>query len=97
MDPALSFNVIMCPCAVGIVLHQETFFPIILDLNALGINHLLLDSLKSDPGWQSPPALDFYPTSLKSLHPCLDTYRDPLNPLEEFTFNCFLKVFFLLK
>lgn len=48
MYPELSFNIIMFPWVMGIALHQETFFQIILGLNTLGINHLLLDSPESD-------------------------------------------------
>lgn len=33
INPELNFNVIMLPCALEIVLHQETFCPIILSLN----------------------------------------------------------------
>lgn len=37
-------------CEMWIVLYQETFKKIVLVLNTLGINCLLLDSPKSDPG-----------------------------------------------
>ena len=50
MYSELSLNEIMLPCAMGIVLDQEALFQTILGLNTLGINRLLLDSLKSDPG-----------------------------------------------
>lgn len=36
----------------GDCITPEDIFQIILDLNTWGINHLLLDSRKSDPGWQ---------------------------------------------
>lgn len=36
----------------GDCITPEDIFQIILDLNTWGINHLLLDSQKSDPGWQ---------------------------------------------
>jgi hypothetical protein len=49
MYPELSFNVIVLSCVLGIVLHQKTFFQIILHLNVPEGNCLASDFLTFDP------------------------------------------------
>lgn len=58
--PELSFNAIIFFffCVLGIVLHQEMCFQMILGLNTLSVNALAPDSRRSDPDWggQSDPS-----------------------------------------
>lgn len=65
-------------CAMWIVLHQETFFFFnVLGLNTLGINCLLLDSPKSDPGWESQSAPCVHSYLFARIASLYDTCRDP--------------------
>ena len=81
MYPEQSFNVIMFPCPMGIILHQQTFSQIVLGFKRLGIKCLLLYFLKSNPGFwrQSAPGFHSYLfAGFPSLH---DTFRDHLRGL----------------